>query len=1058
MKKLLCLLFSLISISLLAQSPIANIALRNIGPAKSSGRISDIAIDPNMRSTWYVATASGNVWKTMNAGTTWEPVFERYGSYSTGTIEVDPNNSNVIWLGTGENNAQRSVGFGDGIYKSMDAGKTWKNMGLKTSEHIGKIVIDPRNSNVVFVAAQGPVWKSGGERGLYKTMDGGETWERILFVSENAGISDIIYDPRNPDVMLVSSYQRRRHFGMMVAGGPDGGIWKTVDGGKNWKKLKIASGDLGRIGLAISPQKPNVVYAQVAGTDKTHGFYRSENQGDTWKKVNSFKTMDAQYYMEVFADPHQFDRVLFVDFNIQVSEDGGKNFKPLPTRGKHVDNHHIEFDPNNPNYLLVGCDGGIYESWDKGQTWKFFDNLQIVQFYRVGIDNAWPFYNVYGGTQDNATLGGPSQTPYSTGIRNYDWYITRGGDGFQTRVDPGDPNIVYSESQYAGIVRYDRRSGESVDIQPQPGAGEPPLRWNWDAPLLISHHKNERLYFAANKVFKSEDRGSTWEAISPDLTKQLDRNKMEVMDRVWGIDAVFKNVWTSPYGTIVAMDESPRQEGLIYVGTDDGLLQVTEDGGTNWRKGGAMPGLPEKAYASDVHASPTDENVVYAIFNNHKYGDFTPYIYKSKDKGRTWSSISGNLKSPEFAWSIKQDHIKDDLLFVGTEFGLWASLDGGKEWTKFKKGIPTIAIRDLEIQERENDLVMASFGRGFFILDDYSLLREINEESLTKDHDLYPVKDALSYVQHNPESRSLGNMHFTSPNPPYGAVISYYNKSSAQSLKQQRASAEKEMIKKKEPVYYPDWEAMNAENRESRPTMVLSIKDVNGNVVRRIMGPASKGIHRVAWDLRLAGSGQGRQAVGPPAAPGHYAVSLAKVINGQWTEIPGEQSFHVVRWVNGSLPMANPADLTAFQNEVFGLRKRISRLNTVLGAATEDMEKLQQLLMQQGESNGTSYAKANEIEHQLRDMDIALNGNRFAVSKMELIAPSPSARLGRIARSFYSYRGQPTQTNRDSFVIAKQETEALIDQLKSLIQKEIEPLEKKAKDMGIEYYAGAREL
>ena len=785
----------------------SGLSLRNLTPAKTGGRVVDIAIHPVNRSIRYVAVASGGVWKTMNAGTTWTPIFDNEGSYSIGTVVIDRKNPNIVWVGTGENNAQRSVGKGDGIYKSTDAGKSWTNMGLKTSEHIGKIVIHPEDSNIIYVAAQGGLWAPGGERGLYKTSDGGKSWKRILNISENTGVSDVIIDPRNPDHIIASAYQRRRHFGILVAGGPDGGAFKSEDGGENWSKLSngFPQGELGRIGLARSPQKPDVIYALVAGTERTKGFYRSPDNGTSWVKMNDYMVIDAQYYMEIFPDPHQFDKLYIVDVVTKVSEDGGRTLKAINHNRIHVDNHEMEFDPDDPNYLLIAGDGGIYESWDNAENWRFTNNLPITQFYRVGIDNEAPFYNVYGGTQDNNTIGGPSRTINRIGIKNSDWFNTLGGDGFQTRIDPTDPNIVYSMYQYAGIVRFDRRTGEKTDIQPQPGAGEPPYRWNWDAPLVLSAHNSSTLYFAANKLMKSSDRGNSWTEISGDLTRQMDRNQMEVMGRVWGIDAIFKNVWTSPYGTIVALSESPIKQGLLYIGTDDGLIQVSEDDGESWRKVEGISGVPKLAYLSDIYASPHDENTVFSVFNYHKYGDYQPYFFRSDDKGRSWQSISSNLPEEDFGWTIVQDHVNENLLFAGTEYGLYFSLNGGKEWTKLTNGIPTIAIRDLEIQQRENDLVAASFGRGFYILDDYSPLREFGQDRLSEENIFFPVKDPWSYIPANPDGYAMGANFFTSPNPTFGAVFTYYLNKSETTRAQKRKESEASQVKKGEPVAYPDW-------------------------------------------------------------------------------------------------------------------------------------------------------------------------------------------------------------------------------------------------------------
>jgi len=1018
------------------------LAFRNLCPARTGGRVTDVAIDPHNRSIRYVAVASGNLWKTVNAGTTWQPIFDRYGSFSIGTVVIDPHDSNVIWVGTGENNSQRSVSMGDGVYKSTDAGKSFQNMGLKRSEHIGKIVVDPRDPQVVYVAAQGPLWADGGDRGLYKTTDGGQHWQRVLHVSEQTGISDVVLDPRNPDVLYATAYQRRRHVGMLVAGGPEGGIYKSTDAGKSWRKLStgLPKGDIGRIGIAISPMDSRVLYAIIAGDETGKGFYRSENRGERWQKMNDYMVVDAQYYMELFPDPHQFDKVYVVDVRIHVTEDGGKTFELLPENRKHVDSHEIEFDPRDPNYLLVGCDGGIYESWDKGTTWRLTDNLPITQFYRVGIDNAEPFYNVYGGTQDNSTLGGPSRTTYRRGIRNADWTYLLGGDGFQVRVDPQDPNIVYCMYQYAGIVRYDKRTGEKIDIQPQPAKDEPPLRWHWDAPLIISPHKAERLYFAANKLFRSDDRGNSWQAISGDLSRQLDRNRMPVMGRVWGIDAIFKNVWTSPLSTIVSLDESPLQEGLLYVGTDDGLIQVSEDGGQHWRKEERFPGVPAGTYVADLHASRHDPNVVFAVFNNHKNGDYQPYLLKSSDRGRSWTSISGKLAAPEFGWTLVQDPQKADLLFVGTEYGIHFSLDGGQNWNKFQQGLPTIAIRDLEIQARESDLVAASFGRGFYILDNYDPLRHISSQALAQPALLFPVKAPWLYQETNPDGGAVGHAFFTSPNPTYGAVFTCWLKEGRQTRKQERQAAEKKKVAAGEPVYYPSWDEYLAEHREAPPKLVFTISDSSGRVVRRLQAAASKGSQRVAWDLRYPEvHHNGGVNPGPYALPGTYTLRLDLVEDGVWEPLGQEQQFRV-KALHASRDQARQQALS-FYHQLMHLRAGIARVNELLQTATKEMQAIKAATLAVAGQGSDFYEEAHRIEQQLLDLEIMLNGNRLITQKMELIPPSISSRANRIATNWWNTTAGPTATQAESYAVAAAEFEALLKQFNELIAARIEPLQ-----------------
>ncbi|MCF8416762.1 MAG: glycosyl hydrolase, partial [Crocinitomicaceae bacterium] len=796
-------------------STVGSLAFRNVGPALTSGRVSDLAIHPKHSNKWYVAAASGGVWYTENHGTTFSPIFDGYGSYSIACVELAPSNPSTIWVGTGENNNQRSVAYGDGVYKSVDGGKSFTNMGLGKSEHIGNIIIHPSNENIVWVAAYGPVWSAGGERGVYKSMDGGKTWERTLFISEETGISEIAIDPSNPDILYAAAHQRRRQEWTYIGGGPESAIYKSVDGGKTWKEVNagLPKGEMGRIGLAVSPADPTYVYAIIEGRTDKGGFFRSTNKGENWSKMSSFNT-SGNYYQEIMCDPNDKNKVFAMDTYLHHTEDGGKNFKATGESKKHVDNHAIWIDPNNTDHWLVGCDGGIYETYNHAQDWRYYDNLPIIQFYKVVTDNSSPFYNIYGGTQDNNSMGGPAATQNVTGIINTDWFITNGGDGFESAVDPKDPNIVYAQAQYGWIVRYDKVSGEKVPIQPMPGKGEAAYRWNWDAPLLVSPHDNKTLYFAANKVFKSSNRGDDWNVISPDLSQQIDRNKLKVMGQVWSMEAVMKNASTTIYGNIVALDESPKKKGLLYAGTDDGLIQVSENEGSSWVKYGSFSGVPENTRVNMISASLHDENVVFAVFNNHRSGDFKPYLFKSSDKGKTWVSISNNLPARGSVFCIKQDHIDPNLLFAGTEFGAYFSTDGGKAWTKLA-GLPTIAVYDLDIQQRENDLVAATFGRGMYVLDNYSALRNLSKENLEKKAHLFTVKDALLYIPADPLGLDgtgfQGANLWQGKNPDFGATFTLHLKDEFKTLKQIRQEKEKALEKDKKDVAYPSFDEIRKE-------------------------------------------------------------------------------------------------------------------------------------------------------------------------------------------------------------------------------------------------------
>ena len=1046
----------------------AGLKLRSIGPALMSGRIGDIAVDPTDQSIWYVGVASGGVWKTENAGNTWEPIFDGCGSYSIGCITVDPNNRFVVWVGTGENNSQRSVGWGDGVYKSIDGGRSFKNVGLKNSEHVAKILVDPRDSNTVYVASQGPLWAPGGDRGLYKTTDGGETWELVLEISENTGVTDVVFDSRNPDVLYAASYQRRRHVWTLINGGPESTIYKSTDAGKTWRKINkgLPGGDTGRIGIAISPQKPDVLYAIIEAAEDGSGFYRSENCGENWAKVGDYYSDSAQYYHEIFCDPFVYDRIISLDTYNMVSDDGGRTWSQLGEDWKHVDNHALAFDPNDPNYLLCGCDGGIYETWDRGKNWKYVTNLPVSQFYRVEVDNALPFYNVYGGTQDNCSQGGPSRTNNVHGIRNSDWIVTYGGDGYQTRVDPEDPNILYSEMQYGGLNRYDKASGETTSLQPQPEPGQDPDRWNWDSPLMISPHLHTRLYFASQRLYRSDDRGDTWNAVSGDLSRGLDRNKLEVMGTIWSVDSVAKNASTSMYGNIVALDESPLVEGLIYVGTDDGLIQVTEDGGANWCKIDSFPGVPELCYVTDVTASPHDDNVVYATITNFKSADFKPYVLKSTDRGRTWTSITANLKEPEITWTILEDHVKPGLLFVGTEFALYFSIDDGGNWIQLKGNMPPIAVRDLEIQKRENDLAVATFGRSFYILDDFSPLRQVSEEFLQQEAAIFPIKKALMFIQTgvlgNDEKASQGADFFTAPNPPVGAVFTYYLRDPLKTRKQARQAAEAKLREDGEPVYYPSWEDLKAEDREEQPMLVFTVTDEEGNVVRRITQPTMPGINRVVWDFRYPtttptqlGPGRGwRRAVGPAVVPGTYKVSMSKWVDGELTELVAPVSFETEALGLAALEAQDKAAVLAFNQKLGRLMRAVMGANAVIGDADNRIEYIKKAILDTPAAGPELATRARELELRLMDIREKFTGDPTMSRRNE---PAEDGILGRMQTAVFSMwrsSSAPTNTAIRQYEIAADQFEAVLGELRQFIEVDLKSLEEQLEALGAPWTPG----
>jgi len=1040
---------------------------RSIGPAMISGRIIDLAVNPDNTSEYYVAAASGGVFKTINSGITFTPVFDGQKSYSIGCVTIDPNNHNIVWVGTGENNSQRSVSWGDGLYRSVDGGASWKNMGLKKSEHIGKILIDPRNSNTIWIAAQGPLWAAGGDRGLYKSTDGGITWDKVLKISENTGVSDIAFDPENPDIIYATSYQRRRHVYTLIDGGSESTIYKTEDGGKSFRKIEkgLPSVEKGRIGIAVSPANANYVYAIVEAAEGKGGFFRSTNKGESWEKMSSYLAGSPQYYQEIIADPIDANCVYSMDTYGRYTLDGGKSFTKFTYKSKHVDEHALWIDPNNTNHFLDGCDGGLYESFDRGKTWDYKANLPLSQFYRVSVDNDLPFYNVYGGTQDNNSVGGPSRTMNAHGIRNSDWFITQGGDGFKSQIDPTDPNTVYAQYQYGGLARYNKRTGLGLDIKPSCPDGEIDYRWNWDSPLIISTHNPKRLYFAANKLFRSDDRGDNWKVVSPDLTRKINRNELKIMGKIQSPEAVAKNASTSYYGNIVALDESPKKEGLLYVGTDDGLIQVSENDGETWSKYSIFNGVPETSYVSCIKASLHDENVVFASFENHKRADFKPYILKSTDKGKTWKSISSNLPEDAVVWSIAQDHLNPDLLFIGTEYGLYVTFDSGNHWIKFNSGMPSIAIRDIDIQERENDIAVATYGRGFYILDDYSALRNIKPTFEDKKDVIFSIKTGLMYVPSHPvgwrKKGHLGDDLFTADNPKYGVGFTYYIAESYKTKKQVRKEDEKKKFKDKQNITYPSFDELRAEDYELKSYLLFAIKNSKGELVRKYKAPISKGIHKIYWDYKYKGvnpvntnatkNNISNQGYGRPAMPGKYTLEMSKVINEHASGDVVKQDFEVKSLYN-QRQQANP-ELQAYYKEmgevvrVFGgINKRISyqqkQLKTIEVAIKANIDNSNDMLKDVLEANKT-----------LDSLNILVNGD---ASMRKRFTPSVKSLSARLYNAIYEVWGnieEPTGTHRKDVAIVKSHNQSIIMNLNET-KVIIDTLNKQLDDNKVPYTPG----
>jgi len=1058
----------------LYESAARSMELRAIGPSAMGGRISDIKVDPNHPSTWYVAVGSGGVWKTINSGTTWMPIFDAQASYSIGTIEIDPNNSNVIWVGTGENVSGRHVAWGDGVYKSQDGGRTWKQMGLPKSEHIGRILIDPRDSDVVLVAAESPLWSSGGERGVYRTEDGGERWTQVLAVDDKTGATDLEFDPSNPDVIYAATYERRRKVWAFLAGGPGSGIHKSTDNGRTWKEVTMGlpRGDMGKIGLAVTPADPNLVYATIESDPANKGFYRSTDKAESWEKRNSYTSggTGPHYYQEIEASPTDPDVVIQMDVFYQVTRDGGESFNYLETgRSKHSDNHALWIDPVNPEHMLAGSDGGLYESFDEGKTWKFFSNLPIAQFYKIAVDNAEPFYNVVAGAQDLGTLIGPSRTLNTEGIRNQDWYVPLGADGYDAAFDPTDPNIVYMEIQQGVLNRLDRRTEELMNIQPQPAPGDPAERFNWDAPIVISPHDHKTLYFGSQRVWKSTNRGDSWTPISGDLTTDTNPFELPMQDRVPGVDALYDNGAMSKFATLTAIAESPRRQGLLYTGSDDGMVHVSTDDGASWTKAGVFPGLPALSFINDVEASAHDDQTLFVVADAHKEGDYTPYIYRSTNQGKSWKNIAGDLPKGVIVWALKQDPVNEDLLFIGAENGLYFTYNQGENWLKLGTGAPTISFRDIELHEREGDLIGGTFGRGIYILDDYTPLRHIASLEEKAVSTVLPVRDAWWYIEQVPMQAkgmpSQGSSAYRADNPDYGALITYLVSDLPKTAAQQRKDETRQLAAENKDVPFPGWDQLREESMEDGPMTLLLIKDENGAPIRWLKGASSNGLHRITWDLRLpapdpisfatpgfrppwAGTPQG-----PLVTPGAYSVELYQEYNGTLRQLGEAQNFTVK-----PIPAIEGRDFEAtfaFHKQMNDLSRKMSSAGRILGEASNRMRHVEEAILQSSSLDPTLFQELKDLEVSHAQLSLNLYGDRVRQRRDIAVEPAIMGRLNQVIYGLSGTSLAPTQTHRENVEIAEKDFAQFMDELSEFSDR-LESYESQVQAAGAPYTPGRK--
>jgi photosystem II stability/assembly factor-like uncharacterized protein len=928
----------------LDESALRQLEWRAIGPAVMGGRIDDVAVDERNPSTIYVGAASGGVWKTVNAGTTWTPLFDRESVASIGDVALTPSNPSLVWVGTGEPNNRQSSTFGDGVYRSIDGGRTWNHMGLRDTHHIGRVIIDPVDPDIVYVAALGHLWGPNAERGVYKTTDGGRTWANVKFIDQDTGFVDMVMDPENRQVLYAAAYQRRRAPWGFNGGGPGSGLYKSVDGGRTWVKLPrgLPEGIVGRIGLAIWRKDPRVLYATVEHRENG-GTFRSDDGGETWRKMSDVNPR-PMYYSKIHIDPTNDRRIYVLGASMFVSDDGGRTFadpvsgrvganqimSPTYDVGVHGDHHALWINPRDPKHLILGNDGGLYFSFDASVTWDKVNNLPIGQFYGIGVDMATP-YNIYGGLQDTHSFGGPSATRHYLGILNDDWVQVNTGDGMYAQVDPNDPDTIYTESQDGNLSRFHRPTGDRKPIRPTPPAGEAPYRFNWTSPIVISPNLPKTLYFGGNRVFRSTDRGDTWTA-GPDITRGEDRNTFTIMGMKPGPDMLARNDGVAAWGTITSLAESPVQVGLLWAGTDDGLVQLSRDSGKTWTNvTDRLPGPDRKGRVSRVEASHRDAAVVYVSLDRHQDDDFAPYLFVSRDFGQTWRTLSGGL--PKVGWiNVVKEHPKNPaVIFVGTETGLFVSLNGGTDWTRFTHGFPTVPVDDLVIHPRDNDLVVGTHGRSIYVLDDISPLSGATPEVMAADLHLFPSRPATIVQRWKHESYSAQRA-FVGPNPPFGAILTYY-----------------------------------VETAANAPA-AISIRDASGALVRELEGKAEAGFNRVVWDLRSSAPATLTGQRGPFVLPGAYTVTV---------RVGGRESTATAKIdPDPAFPLTDAERTLRFQflTDALGLQADLAQAGTAIRDVREQLTSLQDQLKRQTSPSGPIGDAITRLGKGLADLQARLGG------------------------------------------------------------------------------------
>ncbi|MFN3648252.1 MAG: VPS10 domain-containing protein [Armatimonadota bacterium] len=1005
-----------------AYDPFRQLVFRNIGPGAMGGRIDDFAVDESNPSTFYVATAASGLWKTENHGTTFRPIFDRELVSSIGDVTLAPSDPSIVYVGTGEPNNRQSSSWGHGVYRSSDAGRTWTHLGLEDTHHIGRIVVHPTDPETVYVAALGHLWGPNKERGLYKSTDGGKSWKNTKLIDADTGFVDVAIDPRSPNTLYAASYQRRRTAFGFNGGGPGSGLWKTTDGGATWRKLTNGlptQGDVGRIGVNLYRKDPSILYCTVEHQAQG-GTYRSDDRGESWRKVSDTNPRPS-YYSKIHVDPNNDQRVWLLGAPLYLSEDGGKSWLNDRYRRIHVDFHALWVNPANSNHVLAGSDGGIHISYDQGRNWDYVNTLALAQFYEVSADNRKPYW-VYGGLQDNGTWAGPSRTLWTEGITNDDWEVIGGGDGFHTVVDPSDHHVVYLESQDGNLRRLDQRTGQARIIRPEPPDDEK-YRFNWNSPILLSPHDSKTVYYGGNRVFGSRDRGETWTLVSPDLTRGEKRDELTIFGKK-AKEMLSRNDGVVHWGTVTTLAESPVRAGVLWAGTDDGNLQVSRDGGATWENVvSRVPGLPKGTYVSRVEASRTGDGAAYVAFDGHRSDDFHAYLYRTDDFGKSWKSVRGNLPEGGTVSVVREHPRNPDVLFAGTERGLWVSWNRGGQWHAVRSNLPTVPVDDIQIHPRENDLILGTHGRGIWILDDIEPISALTPKVREAELHLFDMRPAAMY-RLTSRKGSTGDKLFEAPNLPVGALVQYH-------------------LKKAVPRATP---------------VRVTVKDAAGRVVRELPGSGAAGVNRVLWDLRgtaparpgrSAAAGTARQGGGRGVwvDPGTYTVTVTA----------GDQSASgpVVVEEDPRLEIT-PAERAAWRQALDEAGKLWVRAGMAGDAVRTLHTRLTELKTSLARREGTPKEVLDTV-NSLQERVAKLNEQMFGLPTPLGFAGAPladepdpiSSRASRPYFLFGSYTAPPTPQQRAQMERAARELGAFVVTLNGIIEKEIPALNRLMFDHGI---------